>query len=530
MIRIRDLTLSHADRTILQGVSFDIAIGETFALVGESGGGKTSIGRLLLGQIDGQPPGASKPSSPRFHWSGEVRVDGVDMLAATPADLCQLRGRRIGLIVQALSDALNPHLTVIQHMQEILTINGLHAVDAARTCLAYDIGSHLHHRLPAGLSGGEIQRLLAALALVPRPNYLVLDEPTAALDEASRARAIRACMHGRDERAQLLITHDLDLARMLATRIGVLHRGRIVETGRPVDVLANPTHHYTRAFVDTVNHLRPEDDHSESVPSARADASGFGGKLSPAPEASAQEGLIVSDLSHAINGRPVVHDISFSVAAGSCLAVMGTSGGGKSTLARLLTGFEPLQSGTISWQPATDKDCAAIAMSALISQHPHRAMNPYFTVNDVLQEVFRLRYASQPAADDIRSPETHIAALLDRVGLPAYADFRSRRTAFLSGGEAQRLVIARALAANPRYLVADEPTSALDPLARGHVLSLLADLKRQTGMALVVFTHDPTVADYLGDRQLLLENGGLREHAAAHAKTSARWHRPTSAA
>ncbi len=511
MIRLEKVFLRFADKTILDGVSFQVGNEETVAMVGESGGGKTSLARLLLGLLDGGPSDRRHSGAKAgFRWSGSARVGDLDVLTATPRQMRAYRGRRAGLIVQALSDALNPHLTVLQHMEEVLKVRRVAGIDAGAACLDHNIPRHLHHRLPAGLSGGEIQRVLTALALIGDPPYLILDEPTASLDPANKERAVATFSKGRGNRCQLLITHDLDLARRLADRTGVLHQGRLVEIGPTADVFARPTDAYTRSLLQasgdtaTARVRTPEPSEQEILPTAPIAADG----------AAERSGLLVSNVTHGYGGPPVLQDISVFVPAGTCLAILGESGCGKSTLARLLTGFEPLQSGKIAWCPTAGP--SAFSLSALVSQHPHRAMARHFSVEQVLREAVLLSRKRHRGTRARRSDidRGQIESMLSRVGLPVDDGFLARKTAALSGGEAQRLVIARALAANPRYLIADEPTSALDMRARAQILSLLRKLTEESGLALVLFTHDPAAAHALANRHLHLRNGELSERVS----------------
>lgn len=521
MIRLDRLSLSFGQRPILTNISFEIRRGETLALVGESGGGKTSLARLLLGLVPGrrtESRDSRRPQATGFHWSGAAWVGDLDVLRAGAAQMRAFRGREIGLIVQALSDALNPHLTVKQHMQEMLNARRRRGVDAREACLAHNIPEELHDRFPAKLSGGEIQRILTALALVSRPRYLVLDEPTASLDPVNKERAINAFTAGREERSQLLITHDLDLASRLADHLGVLHRGQLVEMGPTDEVLDNPTHPYTQALtgIDASagnRHGRTIFVCTDLLP--EADAGFLPGRLQTPV---LREGLQVLKLSHRVNGQPVLREVSVFAPPGTCLAVLGASGCGKSTFARLLTGFDQAQAGTIVWFDETSlkKDrrghpggggLAEPLPSALVSQHPHRAMAPHFSVADVLREALRL--TKRTYSDTRTCIQERIDALLLQVGLPTDPDFLDRRTAVLSGGEAQRLAIARALATRPRFIVVDEPTSALDMCARVQVLNLLNALKRKEAMTLVIFTHDMDAVFHLADCAFRLESGRL---------------------
>lgn len=472
MIRVSNLSLWFADRPILTDLAFEIDRGETLAIIGESGGGKTSLGRLLLGLIPRHRTGG-------FRWDGDVRVGDVD-----PSDPPRFyRGRQIGLVVQAMSDALNPHLTVRQHLWEVASAHRLTGIEMSAICLTYNIPETLLDRHPASLSGGETQRVLTALALVAGPPCLILDEPTASLDWANRKLAVAALERGSGNRSQLLITHDLDLVRRMARRVGVLHSGRLLEIGPTEQVLDHPMQAYTKSLVD----------HAE-------------GRLRPRRRAKAGQNsaaaLVVSALSYGYGSAPLLRDISLSVAGGTCIAIIGRSGSGKSTLAGLLTGFRAMQAGQLELPSGP---------AVLIPQHPHRALARHFTVRAVLAEALKLTGTRTAGRDTVND-------LLHRVGLPATPEFLARKTAVLSGGEAQRLVIARALVGNPGCLVADEPTSALDGIARMQILAILRSLVDEAGIALVLFTHDLAAADTIADQCIELVDGNLSPPIVSSSK------------
>ncbi|ATF20265.1 ABC transporter ATP-binding protein [Phaeobacter gallaeciensis] len=490
MIRVDKLCLWHGPRVIFRNVSFEVPKGQTLALLGASGSGKTSLARLLLGVLPGRHVDMVDQNGDGFSWSGRAEVLGVDMLRAPRADQRKLRRTGLSLIVQALSDALNPHQTVLQHVVELLPNSRRRTSLALSLCKRFNIPERILHRYPATLSGGEIQRVLTALALARDPQVLILDEPTAALDHSNRTLAVAALSAGQAQRSQLLITHDLDLAGQMADRMVILHDRQLVERGAAVEMLMQPDR---RAMV-----CRP----CTTAPRGIA-------PLVPRPEPlpTSPPGLVVQNLSYQQAGTQVLRDISIAVRPGRCLAVFGQSGGGKSTLARLLCGYEPLQKGRILWRPRNDAQpriCHPQEL-ALVAQHPHRAMARHMSVGDVLHDAQRLFRRLGRAGRDI-----DIAGLMGRVGLPHSSAFLSQRAADLSGGEAQRLIIARALLSRPLCMIADEPTASLDSDTRDTILNLFRRLMAQEQLALIVFTHDPKVAVALGHDIRFLSKGQLR--------------------
>ncbi|WP_316858660.1 ATP-binding cassette domain-containing protein [uncultured Cohaesibacter sp.] len=511
MIEVSNLCLHFSNQRILHNISFSLKKGETLAIIGESGGGKTSLARLLLRLFDGKPIGVKEQvfsNRPKgFYWSGSARIDGLDILHAKPGEIRQIRGQKVGLIAQALSDALNPHLTIAQHIEEILNDGSFEDQTVEEIFCRYNIPAQLHDQYPSRLSGGEIQRVLSALALAKQPDYLILDEPTASLDPENREIAIQGFSSGSRRRGQILITHDLALAQRLADRVAVLYKGEVIEEGDTEKIFQCPKKTYTGSLIQ-VCHQHPR---------CKADENAANGSTCPVCKKTARttrseptrQGLFISHVFHRYGSHFVLNDVSTLVPKGSCLGLVGPSGCGKSTLARLLVGLEPVQQGAIFWDEGRDATSPARTRSALVSQHPHRAMAHHFSVSDVLQEALKLEGKRNKKADrtDHHSIANHVRKLLQQVGLPQEPDFLSRKTAALSGGEAQRLVIARALATRPSYLVLDEPTSALDMCARSQILSLLADLISRQSLTTVIFTHDHDAAHFLADQILTIVNG-----------------------
>jgi peptide/nickel transport system ATP-binding protein len=481
MIRIDDLSLWHGRRTILRNFSVEIPSGCTLALIGESGGGKTSLARLIMGLLDGMFGNGS--SQPGFQWRGAIWVGDTNVLTASPRRLRAMRGRDMAMVVQGLSDALNPQYTVFDHLEESRRHHGLSPASVDAMCRRHNIPAHVLHRYPAQLSGGEIQRVLIALALAGSPRCLILDEPTASLDQEARMLAFEALSEGSETRAQLLITHDLNLVRRMAHQVAVLRGGQIVDSGDVRETLERPKHGYTRSLLTAMTPLPTSQAGVEHLASS--------GRLQ------------VSGVRCAYGTRRILRQIDFELPGGKCLAIMGESGSGKSTLARILAGYQSPDSGTVGWMDPNGM--VQPRRAALIPQHPHRALARHFCVSDVLDEAFRFGGSTLSAGQEFSRSE-----LLQCVGLPSDSSFMARNTGVLSGGEAQRLVIARALACKAECLIADEPTAALDAVAREKLIRLLRQLCSSRGVALVVFTHDNDVADGLADQLACMDNGRLR--------------------
>ncbi|WP_180902542.1 ABC transporter ATP-binding protein [Martelella soudanensis] len=470
MIDIRGLGLSFGHQTIFDGLDLYVRQGETVALIGPSGAGKSTLVNLLVGQgilTVGQKP--RQGLSSRRPVSGRIHVAGVDMMSALPRSLQQLRRTVVSVVPQRLGGSLNPHLTLRQHLGEAAWLAGFDAreIEPIATCVG--LAPRLLDCRSAELSGGQIQRALLGIALVRRPRVLLLDEPTSALDTASRAEILEAIQETRPETATLVVTHDLHVATALADRIVTLDQGRITKT--PIVPAVGRT--------CQPRPCRP---------------------LATRTEIQRTGGLWASNLHRTYAGRPVVNGIDIGIPCGRITAVLGQSGAGKSTLARLLSGFQTPTSGSIAWLDPKGAD--RTAQRGLVLQHAHQSIAPHFTVRQVLEEACYLR------AERREYDVTLIARLLRYLGFPEHRAFLNRRANTLSGGEAQRLSIARALALNPGLLVIDEPTSALDPRSKVRVAQVLQDVKRD-GVAVIVFTHDEEFAFRHADHAGLMQDGRL---------------------
>lgn len=460
-----------------------LAAGECVALVGESGSGK-SLSTLAL--LDLLPPGLSA--------GGSLRVQGRALPLGGPAHAA-LRGRCIGWVPQDPLAALHPLRRVgVQVAETLQVVAGLDRRAARRRVL--DLFEEVHlpdaaamaRRHPHELSGGQRQRVLVALALAAGPSLLLADEPTSALDPALAEEVLELLGRLRAERGLglLLVSHDLGQVARHADRVMVLREGAVVESGPTGELLAAPRHPYSRRLVEAA---RPP-----------AHQPGLDG---------GEAGLRVDGLSVRYRGaaQPAVHGVDFAVPRGRCLAVLGASGSGKSTIARAVLGLVPGEVGgridilghdLLALPPkrrrALGRDIGAVF------QDPFASLDPRMRVADIVAEPLRIHGIGTPAERRARALD-----LLESVGVdPASAD---RYPHAFSGGQRQRIAIARALACGPKLLVCDEAVSALDAEHRNAVLALLGRLKREHGLAMVFITHDHDAAAALGDAVLRLDAG-----------------------
>ena len=477
-------------RAVLEGVSLRVERGECLAIVGESGAGKSVLGRTLLGLTQADP--RWRVRADRFE------VSGRDARRLTQRQWRGLRGRTVSLVLQDALQSLDPLRTIEAEVGEALAIRGVRGgrrraavIEALEAAGLPDAARRLRQR-STELSGGMRQRALIASALVDSPRLLVADEPTTALDPTTAARVLRLFGEIKDRgTALVLISHDLASVARIADRIAVLDRGRIVETGAAEEVLERPRHAATRALVDAIPRgPKPP------APDSPGDATPAGPKLLslrgaarrfPAPD----------------GGTTGVMGVDLALRRGEAVGVVGESGAGKSTLARLLVGAERPDEGRIE---LADADCRI----RLIPQDPLATFDPRWRVERIVgSSIRRSREEAAGAAGTPGAAAPTPETLLAQVGLGP--ELLRRRPATLSGGQRQRVAIARALAAEPDVLVCDEPVSALDVSTQAGILELLRDLQQRRGVAIVFVSHDLSAVRTVCDRVLIMRDGRIVE-------------------
>ncbi|MFC5930453.1 ABC transporter ATP-binding protein [Cryobacterium melibiosiphilum] len=507
VVSVRDLCVTLAGTTIVDGVSFSIEAGRCLGIVGESGAGKTVTARSLLGLA---PAGAIVTAT-------ELSVAGVDARALTEAQWRAVRGARVGLVSQDALVSLDPLRRVGAEVIEPLAIHesGLGRVERQQRMLrlleqvALPEPAVRARDYPHELSGGLRQRALIASALAATPALLVADEPTTALDATVQAQVI-ALLHDlkRQGLALLLISHDLNVIRALADDIAVMKDGRFVEVAPTAALLAAPQHPYTR----------------ELLAAAALDRAPESAPAGPVVLAARDLGRTYRTPGRFRGGtaRQAVTGVSFDLLAGHTLGIVGESGSGKSTLARMLLGIEKPDSGVVllhgePWSALPESQRRARrGQIQLIHQDSVSAFDPRFTVLQILSEAIAVDGTPR------RARRARAAALLQRVALPEA--LLPRRAHELSGGQRQRVAIARALARAPRVLVCDEPVSALDVSIQAQVLDLLGELQRETGLALVFISHDLAVVRALSHDILVMKDGVVVEQGGAAAVLDAPEH------
>jgi peptide/nickel transport system ATP-binding protein len=500
---------------VVHGVSFDLADGETLAIVGESGSGK-SVTALSINRLVDFGGGHITRGSIKLR-----RADGsvLDLATANEAQLTKVRGAEIGMIFQEPMTSLNPVLTIGTQIEESFRLHrgltGRQATAAAREALDRvripDAARRLRYT-PNQLSGGMLQRVMIAMALACNPRLLIADEPTTALDVTVQAQimALLAELKRETGMSMIFITHDIGLVAGIADNVMVMQNGEAVEQGEMNRILDHPRHPYTQHLLHAVPHFA----------NGRAVRSDGGRQKAPdAAVALKVDGLVVRFLvtgglfERATGAVHAVDGVDFDLMPGETLAIVGESGSGKSTMARAVLGLVRSTRGSFS---ATRRKAAA-GQSALpiqmVFQNPYASLNPRLTVESILAEPVI-------ATGDRVTAETlaKMAMLLKRVELPE--DSLKRYPHEFSGGQRQRLCIARALMLNPSVVVLDEAVSALDVSVQARVLELLVDLQREFGLAYLFISHDMAVVERIAHRIAVVYAGQIVEIGDARSVLS----------
>jgi peptide/nickel transport system ATP-binding protein len=479
---------------IVKDVSFAITRGEVVALIGESGSGKTTIGLALMGYAR---PGCQLAA-------GRIRIGATDVRALARPELPSFRGRAATYIAQSATAAFNPARRLMPQVIESALIHKLMPRAEAETnaralfaALALPDPEHIGDRFPHQVSGGQLQRLLAAMALITEPELVIFDEPTTALDVTTQIEVLRAFKNVVRQRrtTALYVSHDLAVVAQMADHIIVLRDGVVQEAAPTAQLLAAPSHPYTRSLLAAV------------APVVRT------GEVAPAPVPPPLlriRGLTAGYGDLDAGGVTVLRDIELSIETESVLGVIGESGCGKSTLAQVIAGLLPPARGTIELDGkklpplARQRTRTELRRIQIVFQSADVALNPAHTVAHVLERPLRFYHAMRGAAARRR-----VAELLDLVRLPAA--LAARYPHELSGGQKQRVNLARALAAEPSLILCDEVTSALDSVVGAAILDLLAELRRELGLSYMFISHDLSTVRAICDKVLILYGGQMVE-------------------
>ncbi|RUW61339.1 dipeptide ABC transporter ATP-binding protein [Mesorhizobium sp. M7A.F.Ca.US.008.03.1.1] len=500
LLDIENLSLTIGDTQILKGVELSVAPGEVMGLVGESGSGKSMTALAVMQLL----PHAARAT-------GRVTFDGIDILAATEDQMCALRGDDIGMVFQEPMTALNPVKTIGEQVAEGIRwhtrASRAEAEDRARKMLdrvGLPEAKFPMSRYPHELSGGQRQRVVIAIACALKPKLLIADEPTTALDVVLQAQILDLLrdLVAESRMGLLLISHDLAVVIEMADRITILRHGEVMEAGDTARTLSEQLHPYTRQLAQASMHV-PARARPHGIETARP-------LLEVEGVTRDYPGRRTSLFKRAPTIR-AVDDVSLSMAPGQSVALVGRSGCGKSTLARMILALDRPSSGTIRFrdETITGKSEAELKPARrdmqVVFQDPYGSFDPRQKVEKLVAEPLHV-LEKKPTSAERREMVAHA---LHEVGL-GISDLDKYPHEF-SGGQRQRLSIARAIITRPKLVVADEPVSALDVSIRAQILDLFAELNQKLGIAYLFITHDLTVARAITDEVLVMHDGKIVE-------------------
>jgi peptide/nickel transport system ATP-binding protein len=493
LVKIRNLWLEgRSDETwnpIINGVDLDLAKGEVLGLIGESGAGKSTLGLAAMGYCrDGVR--ISK---------GSVEFDGIDLLTASAAVKRGLLGKRIAYVAQSAAASFNPAHKIIEQHIEAPTQHGVMSKSDSEKDgmelyekLRLPDPENIGFRYPHQVSGGQLQRAMTAMAMSCRPDLIIFDEPTTALDVTTQIEVLAAIRQIVEEydTAAIYITHDLAVVAQMADRIKVLLKGDEVETADTRTMLSAPTQEYTKSLWAVRSFERP---------------------LKAPVIAGAVPVVSVTSIDASYGKVPVLYDVSFDMHEGRTVAVVGESGSGKSTTARCITGLLPPKAGQISFggevMPADYRKRTKdqLRQVQMIYQMADTALNPRVTVGNIISRP--VQFYSGLTGSALRK---RVDDLMEQIELPAN-EYYNRLPSELSGGQKQRIGIARALAAEPKFIICDEVTSALDQLVAEGILRLLARLQDELSLSYMFITHDLATVRAIADEVVVMKDGRVVE-------------------
>jgi ABC-type microcin C transport system duplicated ATPase subunit YejF len=505
VLAIENLKICHSlsGMVLVDDLSLDLRLGETLAIVGESGSGKsiTALSAIRL-----------LPNALEIN-EGSVTLEKDDIFELTENEMNEVRGRRIAMIFQEPQTSLNPVQTVGDQLREVISLHGNVLTPDDLTKLTLDLLSEVgipqpEERInwyPHQLSGGQVQRIMIAIALACDPDVLIADEPTTALDVTIQKQVLDLLKKLKVERnlSILFITHDMGVVSAISDRVAVMHNGKIIETAECNDFFADPQHEYSKQLIkslpNTQDYLR--NDSSKTLLRVNNLHVWFPIKT--------------GFFQRTISQTKAVDGINFHIDEGETLALVGESGCGKTTTGRAILRLCELTRGRIIFGTKLIHDIPERSYLhfrkkiQVIFQDPFSSMNPRMTVGDIIQEgVMTLAREIPPNLRD-----QHIRRVLDRVGL--HSKQLSRYPHEFSGGQRQRIAIARALAVRPTLVICDEPTSALDVSLRAEVLRLLRDFQREEGIAYLFITHDLSLIPSFAHRVAVMKEGKIVEQGPA---------------
>ena len=540
LLDVKNLCVKYPSRrgefTAIQGVDLYVNKGEILGVVGESGAGKSTVGTAIMGLL--QKPG--------YVAEGEIHLQGERMHVSSDKAMENIRGKRIGMIMQDPMTALNPLLTLEQQLVETiqrhLPLSKAQAEQRAIELLTEMEIPDPTERVkyyPHQLSGGQRQRVVIALALCAEPELIIADEPTTALDVSVQTQILKLLRRLAVQRGVgvVLITHDMGVIKDVTDRVVVMYKGNVVEMDKTATILSRPKEPYTKALIAAVppgnrrikrfvNVGFIEDAteggqvpdwlmEDDTAPPKKSMA-----KQSPSNKSAIDTVLQVNNVDMDFLTRSSIvpawrhyfralKDVSFEVKRGETVGVVGESGSGKSTVARVICGLYEATNGSVYYkgEKLTPKSRKGLGREVqMVFQDPYSSLNGRLTVHDILAEPMALHFP-ELSKDDLSQ---RVQDLLDLVGLPRTSAKKYPHE--FSGGQRQRISIARALGMKPRFLICDEPTSALDVSVQAQILNLLKDLQEQLGLTMIFISHDLPVIRQMCARIVVMQGGEVIEN------------------
>ncbi|MEL6388965.1 MAG: ABC transporter ATP-binding protein [Bacteroidota bacterium] len=525
LIQVDHLQVGFGSKALIsqavKGISFTLHKGDILGIVGESGSGKSVTSLSILDLLR---------SNPNNKTSGQIwfSLDGrrINLFDLKARDIQRIRGRRISMIFQEPLSTFNPVRRCGAQVKEVLDVHDIGersarrdvVLEAFRDVSLPDV-ERVYRSYPHELSGGQLQRVSIAMALVSQPELLICDEPTTALDVTTQKEIIGLLQSIVDRRglSMIFISHDLDVVRQLCSKVLVMYQGEVVEAGELPETFLSPKHPYTQALIACKPTLAPQ---HKSLPTVNNILAGQT-LVKPRPEPVRSSEILISvknltvrfpkKKNHLFAKQEyltAVEDVSFDVNRGDCLGIVGESGSGKSTIANVIAGLIHPSHGRLEYkgqeltQSKLRQDVSLRREIQMVFQDPYSSLNPSMSIGQTIMEPIKYhRLASDPKAQMMK--------LLEDVGLDK--TYRDRYPHQLSGGQRQRVCIARSLALNPHLLICDESVSALDVSVQAQILNLLDELRAQLNLTMIFISHDLAVVNYIADEIIVMQHGQLVE-------------------